>query len=117
MTFPIDLAVGAYAPTYNGAGPLILEGQPQLAFRAGGTEHRGALFGSNVIEIVDTGIEAAFVIMTRKEWNATTRAIIWPWGTIGQAGVPFGLFSNRARALVFTAEAGSPAATLGPVTR
>lgn len=117
-SFPHDIPSGAYSLTYNSSDVGILEGQPRLVYRMGGINHTAHLFGANVIEIVDTGIESMFVIFTPKNWNAVTKGIFWPFGTMGDYGKAFRNASDyRLKSLVFTAEPGSPAATKGPVTR
>lgn len=118
MPFANDIPSGAYSVAWNGLDVGILEGQPRLVFRAGGQDVTAHLFGANVIELIDAGIEAMYCIFTPKNWNSNTKSIFWPWGTMGTAGIPYRRATDyRIYPLVFTAEAGSPAATLGPVTR
>lgn len=115
----IAIPAGAYSITWDGNVVGLLEGQPKHVEKIAGIAHKGHLFGDNTIELVDTGIESMFVLFTLKEWSADIKKILWPWNaTMGITGVPFKVASDaRLKALVFTAEAGTRAATLGPVTR
>jgi hypothetical protein len=114
----LSLPAGAYSLTWNNTSLGLLEGQPRMVDRPDGIDHKAHLFGSNTIEVVDTGIDSLYVLFTIKEWTAATKSLLWPFGTMGTAGLPFRVASDyRFFPLVLTAEPGSAAATLGPVTR
>lgn len=113
-----DFAPGAYSLYYDENHVGLLEGQPRMVERMAGEPYKGHLFGMNTIDIVYTGVDSLFLLFTLKEWNAVTKSILFPWGaTIGTYGIPFRLATSLAKTVQLVAAPGSPAATLGPVTR
>lgn len=115
----LAVAAGAYDLSIDATSLGLFEGMPKHVEKLSGISHKGHLFGDHTIEIVDTGIEAMFILFTVKEWSDIVKELIWPWSaTMGETPVPFKLASDyRAVEIVATAEAGTKAATLGPVTR
>lgn len=113
-----DFPPGAYEVFYDSTSLGLLEGQPRHIERITGENYKGHLFGNTTIDTVYSGIESMFVLFTLKEWNAATKAVLWPWSnTIGKFGLPFRLGSDLAKPLQLVAEPNSRAALLGPVTR
>lgn len=76
-----------------------------------------SLYGDTLIDGIYRGFGQVQLLVTFKEWNAYTREIIWPYdSTFGIIGKVGRLDSDIAKAIVITPQAGSPAATIGPVS-
>lgn len=74
-------------------------------------------WGRTIIDYVIQG-GGFFGVIVLKEWTTYTKKFIWPFGsTHGIVDEPGKLFSSYTAQLVLTAVTGTPAATLGPVTR
>lgn len=92
-------------------GPIRLQqnliGQPVMAHQ----------WGRTIIDYIMQGA-GCFGVIVIKEWTSYTKKFIWPFGsTHGIVDEPGKLFSGYCAQLVLTAVSGTPAATLGPVTR
>lgn len=78
---------------------------------------RCSLYGQNIIDYIVQGGGVFFVIVL-KEWSAGSKALMHSWnsvqGTFPLTGTLLNTFFGQ---LVLTALAGTPAATVGPVTR
>lgn len=109
-------APGYYAMTYDGADCGLVEGVRRLRRKSKGQPISADKWGDTVIDGVYRGGDC-FLQVTFKEWTSTVRGILWPYdadfGDIGQCGR---LWSDLAKAIVLTAQSGSPAATNGPAT-
>jgi len=109
-------APGYYAMTYDGTDCGLVEGVRRLRRRAKGQPIVADKFGDTTLDGIYRGGDV-FLQVTFKEWIAKVREIIWPYdsdfGDIGQCGR---LWSDLAKAIVLTAQSGSPAATAGPAT-
>lgn len=109
-----DFAPGYYSMTYDGDDMGLVEGVRRLRRRANAQMITTDKYG--LVDGVYKGGEC-FLAMTFKEWNADIQAALWPFGAdIGEMGLNGRLLTGMAKAIVLTAEAGTPAATLGPAT-
>lgn len=113
----LDLPSGPYTVTWNSNDIGLSEGPIRHQQRAMGIPVRASLYGDTVLDYILRGAEV-FVALVLKEWNANTKAALWPYGSthgvMTEAGVRA---SSLCKALVLTAVSGTPAATEGPLTR
>lgn len=80
-------------------------------------------FGESLIDGIYRGKSDMKLIVTLKEWSVQARKALWPWGSTTIGSVAFDgklgnvgwLASDHAQSIILTAEAGSPAATVGDV--
>ncbi len=114
-----DFPTGPYTATWNGNSIGLLEGVIRHTQSPIALPIRAGLYGQTIIDYILQGA-GMFVTVIIKEWNANTRAALWPYGTnegiVHEAGVLIGA-GAYAKALVLTAVAGTPAAVEGPATR
>ena len=124
-----SIASGAYNITYVINSSVrdigLTEGPIRLQQNINGIPVRSTQWGDAIIDyILRSG--GAFGVLVIKEWTDYTKYFMWPFGrTSGSPGLgDFGAvpeagvkFSDYCSQLVLTAEANTPAATLGPVTR
>lgn len=116
MSF-LSQSVGPYLVSYAGSDIGDVEGVLMLQVTAHAQLVRANRFGDAIIDFITRGA-TAFAVMNIKEWTAATKATFWPFsGTQGLTGLAGRLGSDIAAALLLTAITGTPAATLGPVTR
>ena len=116
-----SFATGAYDGTWviqsTPQSIGLFEGPVRLQQNINGLPYRATQWGDSIIEYVLRG-GGCFGVCVIKEWTTYTKTFMWPFGsTMGimpEAGV---LFSAYCAQLVLTAQANTPAATLGPVTR
>lgn len=112
-----NFAAGPYTMTYDGTTVGLLS--------ADGIRHMHRVkrklvtvnqYGQTPVDGVEQGVEA-FLQLTFKEWNAKTQLAMWPTSaTLGNLGTPGVLTTSLAKAIVLTAVAGTPAASIGPAT-
>lgn len=113
---------GPYTCTLGGAALGVFGseqgGLPQLERHILGEEVRGDQYGRGVIEHIHQGTDWYFSGVCEEWLTATSVAAINLYGSLPMGGYqqPGKLGSTWALALVMTAVAGTPAATLGPVT-
>lgn len=116
-----SLATGAYDATYviqsTPQSIGLFEGPIRLQQNVNGLPIRATQWGDTIIDYILRGA-GCFGVVTIKEWTTYTKTFLWPYGTsmgiVAEAGVRF---SDYCAQLVLTAQANTPAATLGPVTR
>lgn len=78
---------------------------------------RASVWGQHVINYIMQG-GGVFIVLTIKEWDAGSKAILWPYNASqGIFPVVGELMDTYFKQLVLTALPGTPAATEGPVTR
>lgn len=78
---------------------------------------RCSLYGQNIIDYINQGGGVFFVIVL-KEWSTGSKGLMHSWSTVmGTFPLTGTLLSPYFGQLVLTALAGTPAATVGPVTR
>jgi hypothetical protein len=120
-----DLAIGPYTGAYTRSAASIsaasiglMEGPIRTQQNVIGLPIRASLYAQTVIDYVLQGM-GCFLVFTLKEWNATTRDIMWPFDSTsdGISAVSGQLLSQYAGSLVFTAVPDTPAETEGPATR
>lgn len=112
-----NFAAGPYTMTYDGTTVGLLNSDGIRHFQRGKrklitvNQH-----GQTPVDGIEQGVEA-FLQLTFKEWNAKTRLAMWPWSaTLGQLGTVGVLTTSLTKAIVLTAVAGTPAASIGPAT-
>lgn len=121
-----DFAPGPYQGTFaiaslNGGAATdigLMEGPCREQKSIIGLPIRTSLYGNQVIDYVMQG-GGVFVVLTLKEWDAGSKAVMWSFATAAlQGNMPLvgTLFNTFCGQLVLTALAGTPAATVGPVT-
>lgn len=111
---------GEYTMTYGGvAVGMCTSGGKNLRFRRKSKPINDTdRYGLSTIDHINCGADC-FLTCTFKEWNAGVKDAIWPYGTaafdglLGLAGV---LDSSKAKTIVLTAVANTPAAAAGPAT-
>lgn len=115
---------GVYTGTYHGSAiGLTTSDGFRLRFRHHVRRiENTASYGDSHIDGIYRGGDCQ-IVTTLKEWNAIVREILWPWSNTsnpvldGKMGVRGILESTAAKALVLTAQSGSPANTSnGPST-
>ena len=112
-----SFATGAYDITWNSGTIGLLEGPVRLQQNVNGLPIRATQWGDTIIDYILRG-GGCFAVIVVKEWTAAIKAFLWPFGsTMGIVDEPGKKFSDYVEPLVLTAQANSPAATLGPVTR
>lgn len=123
MTTPVggSFATGAYDGTYViQAAPQsigLFEGPIRLQQNVNGLPIRATQWGDTIIDYILRG-GGCFGVVAIKEWTAYTKTFMWPYGaTLGVVDEPGRKFSDYVSQLVLTAQANTPAASLGPVTR
>lgn len=108
---------GPYQATFNGTGIGLMEGPIRHQQNIIGLPIRASLWGQHVIDYIMQG-GGVFAVLVIKEWKAGSKAVLWPYNSSqGIFPVVGELMNQYFKALVFTALAGTPAATEGPVTR
>lgn len=113
-----DFGPGPYTVTWNGNSIGLLEGVIRHQQSIVGLPIRASLYAQEVLDYILQGTGGIFAAMVLKEWNANTKAAMWPFGsTLGITNQRGRLFSEFAKALVLTAAPQTPAATEGPATR
>jgi hypothetical protein len=108
---------GHYAMTHDGdAVGLVTSGGQNLRWRPSKKKIQDtSIYGDTLIDGIYRGMTGVQLLVTFKEWNAAIREIIWPYNaTLGVNGIVGQLDSDLAKAIVLTAQSGSPAATNGP---
>lgn len=131
MATPVggSFSIGAYDLTYvcsnlvrnvgdSSAHDIgLTEGPIRLQQNVNGLPIRATQWADTIIDYVMRG-GGAFGVVVLKEWTQYTRFFMWPFGsTMGIVDEPGRKFSDYCSQLVATAQANTPAATLGPVTR
>jgi len=116
-----DFSFGPYTAAYGASGSEVdiglLEGPKRIQISGHARDVRADRFGDSVIDGIFRGGDC-FILIVVKEWNAATKAILWPFSTdLGLTGKIGRSMTDMAKSLVFTAIPGVPAATLGPATR
>lgn len=110
---------GEYTMTYDGTaiGMCRSDGKSLRYRRKGKPINDTDTFGLTKIDGIALGCDV-FLALTMIEWNAGVKKAIWPQSTTfdGTLGVIGRIDSDLAKAIVLTAVAGTPAATLGPAT-
>lgn len=111
-----DFAPGYYDMTWNGNGTGLVKDVRRLRRRSRAAPITADKYGDSMIDGVYRGGDC-FLLCTFIEWTPAIRALLWPYdsdfGVMGQCGR---LLTDLAKALVLTAEAGSPAAAEGPAS-
>lgn len=116
------ISSGAYDVTYVMAdqstqGIGLTEGPIRLQQNVNGLPIRATQWGDTIIDYILRG-GGCFGVIVVKEWTAYVKRFLWPFGsTMGIVDEPGVKFSNYCAQMVLTAQANTPAATLGPVTR
>lgn len=112
-----DFPPGPYEATWNGVSIGLMEGSMHSQEQHIALPIRASLWGQTILDYINQGA-ACFVVFVLKEWNAGAKGALWQaggaLGTVDEAGL---LMNTKAKPLVLTALAGTPAATKGPVTR
>lgn len=112
-----DFPPGPYEVTWNGTSIGMMEGSIHHQQMVIGAPIRASLYGQTILDYILQGMFVNAVLVI-KEWNAGSKAALWPFnasqGIVGEAGL---LFNPLYKAMVLTALSGTPAATEGPVTR
>lgn len=119
MATPVggSFATGAYDATYNSAALGLFEGPVRLQQNVNGLPIRATQWGDTIIDYILRGA-GCFGVVVVKEWTTAIKTFLWPYGaTMGIVSEPGTKFSDYVQSLVLTAQANTPAATLGPVTR
>lgn len=112
-----DFPPGPYQVTFNGTSVGLMEGPIREQRNIIALPIYATVWGRHVIDYIMQG-GGVFVVMVLKEWNAGSKAAIWPYhASQGNYPVVGELLNPYFKALVLTALAGTPAATEGPVTR
>lgn len=112
-----DFPPGPYTVTYKGTTIGLMEGPIRHQQNLIASPIKAALYGQNIIDYIVQGM-GVFAVIVIKEWNASTRALMWPVNTAPGIGALTGtLYNTFLGELVFTALTGTPAATEGPLTR
>jgi hypothetical protein len=112
-----DFPPGPYEVTWNGTSIGMMEGSIHHQQMVIGAPIRASLYGQTILDYI---LQGMFVnaVLVMKEWNAGSKAAMWPFnavqGIVGEAGL---LFNPLYKQMVMTALTGTPAATEGPVTR
>lgn len=108
---------GPYTATFEAVSIGLMEGPIRHQQNIIGLPIRTTLWGQHIIDYISQG-GGVFIILTVKEWSAGSKAALWPYGsTTGIFPITGELLNQYAGPLVLTALAGTPAATVGPVTR
>lgn len=112
-----DLPPGPYTITYKAAAVGLLEGPVRHQQDYSAIPIRAGLWGQTILDYIIAGA-GIFAVFSVKEWNANSKAAMWPFnashGIMPESGKLLNPFSG---ALVLTALPGTPAATEGPATR
>lgn len=116
-----SIASGAYDATYYISGSNrdigLFEGPIRLQQNVNGLPVRASQWGDTIIDYIIRGA-GCFGVLVLKEWTTYTKSFMWPYGsTMGIVDEAGKKFSDYCQALILTAQANTPAATLGPVTR
>jgi hypothetical protein len=116
-----SFATGAYDATWViSSTPRdigLMEGPIRLQQNVNGIPIRATQWADTIIDYILRGA-GCFGVVVLKEWTTYTRTFMWPYGsTMGIVDEAGKKFSDYASQLVLTAQANTPAATLGPVTR
>lgn len=110
-------AVGAYSATFK----AVTIGTFESSLRQNKTMHAQDVLASRFADTVIDGVYRGanvFAIAVIKEWTEAVRDAIWPFDEeLGNTGIHGRMLTDIAGALVLTAITGTPAATIGPVTR
>jgi hypothetical protein len=115
------IASGAYDATWAVQGtpsPIgLTEGPIRLQQNVNGLPIRATQWADTIIDYILRGA-GCFGVIVIKEWTIYTKTFIWPFGTtMGDVDEPGRKFSDYVQQMVLTAQANTPAAALGPVTR
>ena len=117
MSFDAALAAGPYNLTHGGVAVGLLDETPGLNITPlWEILNRSHTYGGQRLGAVYLGTEVD-LYATIRLWNSTSRSIIWPYnGTLGVPGTVGRDGYDMASAWVFSAVAGTPAATAGPAS-
>lgn len=108
---------GPYTVTYKGSAVGLMEGPIRHQQNLIGLPVRASLYAQNILDYIVQG-GGVFAVITVKEWTAAAKALMWPFNAShGIFPLTGTLINQFFGTLVFTALAGTPAATVGPVTR
>lgn len=115
-----QLAAGEYTCTYGGISLGIFEGDAGVPTLEHMTKSEPvgntSAYGKMVIDEIYQGADW-FLSMTCIEWDDGPKTALWPYDAVlGHAGVIGRLLFDLSDAIVMTAIAGTPAASLGPAT-
>lgn len=115
------ISSGAYDGTWVVQGSAssigLTEGPIRLQQNVNGLPIRATQWGDTILDYILRG-GGCFGVIVLKEWTTATKAFLWPFGsTMGIVDEPGRKFSDYCQQMVLTAQANTPAATLGPVTR
>lgn len=117
ITASADLAPGPYQVTYKGQSVGLLEGPIRHQQDYSAIPIRAGLWGQTIIDYIVAGA-GVYAVLVLKEWNTNAKAAMWPFNASHGLFVEGGKLLNPfSGALVFTALAGTPAATEGPASR
>lgn len=117
ITSSADIPAGPYTVTYNAQPVGLLEGPIRHQQDFSGIPMRAGLWGQTVFDYILAG-GGVYAVLSIKEWNTNSKLAMWPFNASMGLLVEGGKFlSTYCKALVFTALAGTPAATEGPATR
>lgn len=111
-----NFVAGPYAVSYAGSSIGITERGFELEQNFFEEPIIGDALGDTVMDAVYLGGEAFFNAVLQEYGNATARAALWPYATVGQTGQVGRLHSDIASPLVLTVVAGTRAAAHGPAT-
>lgn len=107
-------------PTMNSSAATtigLMEGPIRHQQNIAALPIRASLWAQHILNYITQG-GGVFAIVTVKEWDAGSKAFMWPFDTShGIFPIVGTLISAFFGQLVLTALAGTPAATEGPVTR
>lgn len=122
-SFPPGPYTATYThPTLNSGAATdigLMEGPIRHQQSVIGLPIRTNLYAQNVIDYILQG-GGVFVVLSTKEWHAGAKALMWGFaaGTLmGNMPLVGTLYSAICGSLILTALAGTPAATVGPVTQ
>lgn len=112
-----DFPPGPYEVTYKSQVVGLMEGPIRHQQNLIASPIKPSLYGQNIIDYIIQGM-GVFAVIVLKEWNTNSKALMWPFNASHGIGPLTGtLYNTFTGQLVFTALAGTPAATEGPVTR
>ncbi|MEM8681666.1 MAG: hypothetical protein AAGF97_20145 [Planctomycetota bacterium] len=119
----VKIASGHYTATIGptgGASQVALgqiEGLWRFQTSMRATDVQAHQWGEMTVDGIYQGLDG-FILATFKEWDTNhLDHVYWPWSdTVGHTGELGRCMTDLSRHMIFTAGAGTPAATYGPAT-
>lgn len=116
MSYDAALAGGVYTATHNGSAIGLTEDGADAEFTPlAEILNKSSAHGNAEIGAIHLGLRWR-IFMALRLWNSVSRAIIHPFGSLGDDGVIGRDYYDLASPIVLSSVSGTPANTAGPTS-